>query len=171
MHPGQLGRHRDDEQRRIELESAGHRSLGRGVPTRLALIGVPPARRARPGHDLPAVPAADPALSLDRSALLMASRGSSSWAFANASSAVLASADNRCGTDTSTVTMRSPVTVLRCTPAPFTRNLRPDAVPAGTRSRTDPDSVGTVRSVPSASSGNVTGTVSVRLSPARPNSS
>ena len=57
------------------------------------------------------------------------------------------------------------------TPLPFTRNVRPDRVPGGMRSVTGPPSrVGTVMSAPSAASGNVTGTVSVRSSPARPNS-
>ena len=59
----------------------------------------------------------------------------------------------------------------RGTPLPRTRNVRPDAVPDGTRSVTgDPPRVGTFTSAPSAASGNVTGTVTVRWSPFRPKS-
>ena len=51
-----------------------------------------------------------------------------------------------------------------CTPRPRTRNVRPLWVPAGIRSVTEPSSVGTSIVLPSASSGKVTGTVTMRSS-------
>ena len=60
--------------------------------------------------------------------------------------------------------------VLAGTPLPRTRKVRPFGVPGGSRSVTGgPSRVGTLTSAPSAASGKVTGTVSVRLSPVRPN--
>ena len=57
------------------------------------------------------------------------------------------------------------------TPLPFTRNVRPERVPAGMRSVTGPSSrVGTVMSAPRAASAKVTGTVRVRSRPLRRNS-
>ncbi len=69
------------------------------------------------------------------------------------------------------VTSRSPlVPSLRVDPLPRTRMTRPLGVPAGSLSRTvEPVIVGTSISVPSAASVKVTGTVTVRLSPERPN--
>ena len=52
---------------------------------------------------------------------------------------------------------------------PFTRKVRPDRVPAGIRRVTgSPSRVGTLMSAPRAASGNVIGTVRVRLSSLRP---
>src|SRR5215469_14546695 len=75
------------------------------------------------------------------------------------------------GTCTFTVTRRSPsVASWRLTPLPRTRNVRPFGVPAGMRRFTGmPLSDGTLISAPRAASGNVTGTVTVRLWPDRPN--
>ena len=94
----------------------------------------------------------------------------------NACTASRAFSSSTAGTCTSTVTSRSPVEPLdgplvRGTPRPRTRNARPLGVPAGIFSVTGaPPSVGTLISEPSAASSKLTGTVSVRLSPRRPNS-
>src|SRR5208282_1594031 len=76
-----------------------------------------------------------------------------------------------CGTITLTVTSRLPVVPsLRRTPLPGTLNVRPFGVPAGIRTVTGaPRCDGTLTSAPSASSANVTGTVTVRSEPDRPN--
>src|SRR5215469_2707127 len=89
----------------------------------------------------------------------------------NSSSADFAFAFRSVGTWTSTVTSRSPVVPsLRRTPFPRTRNVRPLGVPAGMRRLTGmPWCVGTLISAPSAASLKVSGTVSVRLWPLRPN--
>src|ERR1700729_4448302 len=100
------------------------------------------------------------------------SRGSASdVAMRRSSSAARAFLFRSCGTTTSTVTSSAPsVPSLRRTPRPATRNTCPFGVPGGTRTVTAaPRCVGTLISAPSASSGIVTGTVTVRLSPARPN--
>src|ERR1700753_2599149 len=78
-----------------------------------------------------------------------------------------------CGTATSTVAISEPsVPSLRRTPRPGTRNTFPDCVAAGIRTVTaGPRCVGTLISAPSASSVIDTGTVTVRLSPLRPNTS
>ena len=75
-----------------------------------------------------------------------------------------------CGTWTFTVTSRSPfVPSLRRAPLPRARKVRPLGVPAGIRTLTGtPRSDGTLISAPSAASVNVTGTLTVRLSPLRP---
>src|SRR5580698_11165484 len=75
------------------------------------------------------------------------------------------------GTATSTVTSIPPfVPSLRRTPLPATRKTRPFGVPGGIRTVTGaPRCDGTLISEPRVSSGNVTGTVTVRLSPDRPN--
>src|SRR5690606_4169762 len=88
-----------------------------------------------------------------------------------ASSASRAFPDRFLGTLTSTVTSRSPrVPSLRTAPLPRARMVRPLGVPGGSFSVTGgPPSVGTRTSPPSAASANVTGTVTVRLSPLRPN--
>src|SRR5262245_36974197 len=94
-----------------------------------------------------------------------------SFAAASASTALRSSSVSFWGTATSTVTSRSPVLRDLGTPLPLTRSVRPERVPAGMRTLTEPPSrVGTRTSAPSTASGNVTGTVSVRLSPRRPNS-
>src|ERR1700761_3321377 len=74
------------------------------------------------------------------------------------------------GTITSTVTSRSPyVPSDRRTPLPRTRKVRPLGVPAGILTVTGaPLCEGTLMSAPSAASGTVTGTVTVRLPPERP---
>src|SRR5260221_7026795 len=100
------------------------------------------------------------------------SRGSSpAVILRNVSSASRASPSTFLGTCTSTVTRRSPtVESDRLTPLPRTRNVRPFGVPAGIRTLTGiPRCDGTLISAPSAASGNVTGTVTVRLEPDRPN--
>src|ERR1019366_1467364 len=59
---------------------------------------------------------------------------------------------------------------VRRTPFPRTRNFRPFGVPAGMRTLTGiPRWAGTLTSAPSAASGKVTGTVTVRLCPDLPN--
>lgn len=74
------------------------------------------------------------------------------------------------GTATFTVTNRSPCPPPRLgTPRPRTRRMRPSAVPSGTRTLTVPSRVGTVSVVPSASSVKLTGMVTVRSVPSRPN--
>src|SRR5580693_10601181 len=72
---------------------------------------------------------------------------------------------------TSTVTIRLPVVPsLRRTPLPATRNFLPFWVPGGIRTVTGaPRCEGTLTSAPRASSVNVTGTVTVRSEPERPN--
>src|SRR5215475_909281 len=98
----------------------------------------------------------------------------SSWLDAAAyfSSASRTSPLSFCGTATSTVTSRSPWPPPRLLrPRPRTRSVRPLAVPAGTLTETAPSRVGTRSVVPSAASAYVIGTVRVRLSPRRPNSS
>src|ERR1700733_4369111 len=100
------------------------------------------------------------------------SRGSASEvAMRRSSSADRAFLFRSCGTTTSTVASSAPsVPSLRRTPRPATRNACPFGVPGGTRTVTAaPRCVGTLISAPSASSGIVTGTVTVRFSPARPN--
>src|ERR1700722_7108265 len=76
-----------------------------------------------------------------------------------------------CGTVMSTVASRAPsVPSFLRTPRPGTRNTCPLGVPAGIRTVTaGPRCVGTLISAPSASSVIDTGTVTVRLSPVRPN--
>src|SRR4029078_5763689 len=74
------------------------------------------------------------------------------------------------GTATLTVTNRSPCPPDRLgTPRPRTRRMRPSDVPFGTRTPTLPSSVGTESVVPRASSLKLTGTVTVRSLPSRPN--
>src|SRR5690606_1185580 len=92
-------------------------------------------------------------------------RGSSSAVASRyASSASRAFPDRSPGTLTSTVTSRSPrVPSLRTAPLPRARMVRPLGVPGG------PPRVGTRTAPPSAASAKVTGTVTVRLSPLRPN--
>src|SRR5262249_41798100 len=91
------------------------------------------------------------------------SRGGAFVRAARASTASFCSFDNLAGTATSTRTMRSPVPFLDSTPRPFTRNTLPELVPAGIFNVTgSPSSVGTRSLVPSAASGKVIGTVSVR---------
>ncbi len=86
-------------------------------------------------------------------------------------SASRASSDSVLGTTTSTVARRSPfVPSRRRTPLPRTRNVRPFAVPAGILTVTvEPPGTGTLTCAPSAASANVIGTVTVTLSPLRPN--
>ena len=80
--------------------------------------------------------------------------------------------ESRCGTATSTVTSRSPLVpslrrhalAAHAQHAAVLRALRP-----GGPSPVPPLGVGTSMSAPSAASANVTGTVTVRLSPSRPN--
>src|SRR5581483_11567879 len=86
-------------------------------------------------------------------------------------SASLAAPFRFCGTCTDTVTSRSPVVPSeRRAPLPRTRKVRPFGVPAGMRTLTGtPRGEGTLISEPSVASGNVTGTVTVRLSDERPN--
>src|SRR5215472_6905714 len=100
------------------------------------------------------------------------SRGSSpAVTLRNASSASRASPSTFFGIWTSTVTSRSPtVESDLLTPLPRTRNVRPFGVPGGIRTLTGmPRCDGTLISAPSAASGNVTGTVTVRFEPDRPN--
>src|SRR6266571_3656215 len=100
----------------------------------------------------------------------MCSRGARGAACAYSSSAWRALSGRSLGTTTSTVTSRSPgAPSRRGTPLPRTRRVRPLGVPGGTRTVTEPSSVGTVRSTPLTASGNVIGTASVRSSPYRPN--
>src|ERR1700733_7614530 len=75
------------------------------------------------------------------------------------------------GTMTSTVTIRLPVVPsLRRTPLPATRNFLPFWVPGGIRTVTGaPRCEGTLTSAPRVSSVNVTGTVTGRSEPERPN--
>src|ERR1700733_5090078 len=89
----------------------------------------------------------------------------------NVSSVSRASESRLLGTCTFTVTRRSPIVESeRLTPLPGIRNVRPFGVPAGMRKLTGiPRCDGTLISAPSASSANVTGTVTVRLWPDRPN--
>src|SRR5712691_1748878 len=75
------------------------------------------------------------------------------------------------GTITSTVTSMLPVVPsLRRTPVPRTVKVRRFGVPGGIRMVTGaPRCEGTLTSAPRVSSANVTGTVTVRLAPDRPN--
>src|SRR5690606_5050819 len=139
---GELGRHRDDVDRSV---------LGQFI--RVASTAV---------HLYQA-----PFAAWNRSA-----RGSSSAVASRyASSASRAFPDRSPGTLTSTVTSRSPrVPSLRTAPLPRARMVRPLGVPGGSFSVTGgPPRVGTRTSPPSAASAKVTGTVTVRLSPLRPN--
>src|SRR2546430_8706363 len=99
----------------------------------------------------------------------MCSRGAGGADCAYSSNALRAPSARSLGTTTSTVTSRSPWPPSRFgTPLPRTRSVRPLGVPGGTRTVTEPSSVGTVRSTPLTASGNVIGTASVRSSPYRP---
>src|SRR6478672_3485637 len=138
---GQLGGHADDVDRHLGARGAARPGGHDELPRVLASNRF--ARRSE-------APAAS------RSASTAARDFSSRWA----------------GTCTSTVTSRSPVCPsLRCTPRPRTRKERPLGVPGGIFKVTGaPPRVGTLMSAPSAASAKLTGTVSVRLSPLRPNS-
>src|SRR6516164_8016562 len=100
------------------------------------------------------------------------SRGSApDVAIRRSSSADRALLFSSCGTVTSTVASRAPrVPSFFRAPRPGTRNTCPFWVPGGIRTVTAaPRCVGTLISAPSASSVIVTGTVTVRFSPLRPN--
>ena len=91
-------------------------------------------------------------------------------ASASCSMAARSASVSEVGTTTSTVTMRSPVPLVVAIPRPFTRWRLPGWVPGRSRSLTsEPSSVGTAMSAPSAAWANVTGTRTVRLLPDRPN--
>src|SRR2546430_3985302 len=99
----------------------------------------------------------------------MCSRAAGGAARAYSSNALRALSGRSYGLVASTVTSRSPVDPSRRgTPRPRTRRTRPLGVPGGTRTVTEPSSVGTVRSTPLTASGKVIGTDRVRSSPYRP---
>src|SRR6218665_2294249 len=99
------------------------------------------------------------------------SRGFSSGSCsANSASLTEAPADMCVGTTMTTSARRSPVLFAAATPRPFTRRMRPLGVPGATLSLTGtPPRVGTSIVAPSAASTNVTGTLTLRLSPSRSN--
>src|SRR5487761_802865 len=161
MQPGQLSGHGDDIHGRV---------VGQVVERARHLIASSPVTPlARPlravcASGSSAQPFARCSSSPRGSSPAVASRKDSS-----ASRALVSSLD---GTTTSTVTSRSPLSPSerRRTPLPLTRNVRPFGVPGGMRTVTGmPRWDGTLISAPSAASVNVTGTVTVRLSPVLPN--
>ncbi len=147
VQPGELGGHRDDEHRRRVVALPGAVAAGGERHLRLPSAARPAARPAgRRRSWRRAVPRRP------------------TWPRRTASS----------GRRPATVTSRSPRGVpsarLRGAPFPLTRKVRPFAVPGGIfRVTGAPPRVGTRTSPPSAASAKLTGTVSVRLSPLRPN--
>src|SRR5437016_1336906 len=146
VHAGQLGRHADHVDRAVV-----------DVTLRLVITFGVPLFDARVAHRHGSIP------NRARGDSPPASRRLSSSSFS-----LLLSLE---GTSTSTVTSRSPWPPLGFgAPLPRSRNVLPDGVPAGTFSVTAPLVVGTFTPAPRAASANVTGTVSVRSDPFRPNS-
>ena len=136
VHAGQLGRHRDHVDGAV-----------RSSPSRLV------DRHCHAHHPLTRPPlAAPPRSPRPATRRRPAARRSARSAPAPRSSPSGRPASRRCGRPAGT-------------PRPRTRSTVPEGVPAGTFSVTLASRVGTVIVVPSAASGNVTGTVMVRLRP------
>ncbi len=172
MHAGELGRHRDREDRGVVVDLGHHPVLSPG------LASSPRNRRSGGRRDASARNRPVPALDLP---LREGSGHAPAPCFQQVGPRVLGRLQASGTSPAPRARPRRGATARRpgprrggrqcpCSkdPAPLTRSTRPDGVPGATRSLTgSPPSVGTSIVAPSAASVNVTGTTTRRSSPSR----